>query len=240
MFFQLVSHDLKSPLGSLSSLIDTYEEETDEEMREELHTMIKRQVKTNYEQLETLLLWTRSQKDEIKFNPSILNMKAVADEAIKLHISGAKQKQIRVENNIDESLNAFCDHYMIKTVLINLIGNAIKFTHEYGLIQISALIEGQTLSVEVADNGLGMNNNTIEGLFNVKTKPAGRAGTNNEKGTGLGLILCSEFIEKHHKGRIFATSEEGKGSKFTFILPHSSPSLLPVKKSPDSNRGLEN
>ena len=129
----------------------------------------------------------------------------------------ATGKNIELKNFIVDSLTIVADKNMVKTILRNLITNAIKFTHKNGQVQVNAITYENHVEISVSDNGIGMSQETMAKLFRIDANLSSR-GTENEKGTGLGLFLCKEFVEKHN-GKIWAESEEGKGSTFKILLP---------------------
>jgi len=223
--FSIIAHDLRGPIGSAYTfleLLTTHESEfTKEELLDNL-ILIKESSNATYKLLENLLTWARAQKGEIVFNPIKNNLFKLVESDIDLFISNAETKKIRVLNEIDADLTFQFDQEMINTVMRNLINNAIKYTNEGGIITISVKELDDTNEISVTDNGIGMDSDTIELLFITDLKRNRREGTKGEKGTGLGLILCKEFVWKH-QGTIWAESEPGKGSTFKFTLPRSHP-----------------
>jgi len=166
--------------------------------------------------LNNLLDWTLLQMDKLSLQPAKISLQKIVSENLQL-LSSAQNKNINFENLIPENALAFADSNTINLVIRNLITNAIKFTNENGQIQLSASDEGNFWKVAVKDNGVGIRKDVLNMLFD-KTSPYSTRGTANEKGTGLGLILCKEFVEKNG-GTISVTSEEGKGSTFYFTVP---------------------
>jgi signal transduction histidine kinase len=152
----------------------------------------------------------------MEFNPAYFQMTRLINEVELLLDNAAGQKSIVITNTVPDNIAVYADENMMSAVLRNLISNAIKFTHPGGKINISAE-KKEELTVSVSDNGIGIPKNRIEQLFRIDENYS-TSGTQNEKGTGLGLILCKEFIEKHG-GKIWVESEEGKGSIFHFTLP---------------------
>jgi len=167
--------------------------------------------------LDNLLNWARVQQGGLSFNPTLLTLKAVAEEVIELLDENAKNKMITLEDNIPEKLKVTADSNMLKTVVRNLVSNAIKFTPQNGKIELDAVEYDRRVQISVKDNGKGIHRDNLDKLFNPDHNFTTR-GTAGEEGTGLGLSLIKEFIEKH-QGSIWVESEEGKGSSFCFTLP---------------------
>jgi PAS domain S-box-containing protein len=218
--FSIIGHDLKNLLYGISGLsdiiIDSYGELGDDMILKQLG-MINSSAKSSVELLEDLLSWAKNQIGNTTFNIKPTSIKPLVDETIKLLDITAGAKHISIENQIEDSTIVFADKNMLRTVLRNLLANAIKFSFQEGRIFVAAQNNGNMLEIAVKDQGLGMNQKMKEGLFDIGVKSV-RPGTNNEKGSGLGLILCKDFIEKQG-GRIWVESEENKGSTFYFTLP---------------------
>lgn len=219
-FFSIIAHDLKNPIttqfGLSSMLIEDYKEMNDEE-RLELIKSIDNAGKQTYRLLENLLFWARSQTGHLDFAPSLLNLKKVICDCYDLLIENAKYKNISVKLPEVKEFTAWGDEDMIKTVVRNLLSNAIKYTQKGGTINISFSEENEVKIVSVTDSGMGISKENLDRIFRIdviSTTP----GTSGERGTGLGLILCKEFIEKNG-GKIYVNSELGKGSSFSFTLP---------------------
>ncbi len=219
-FFSIIAHDLKSPLGSFRELTkllyDAHLDFTEEEKLEFIELM-KDSAKNIYSLLENLLEWSRSQRGTIQFEPSTNNLNNIIDENINLAKPTADNKKIKILNQIDSTIFLNIDKNMITTVIRNLLSNAIKFTPENGIIKINAKKYEDKIEVSVIDNGIGMCQDTISKLFRIDVNVT-TLGTLKEKGTGLGLILCKEFVELH-KGKIWVESEVNVGSTFKFTLP---------------------
>ena len=179
-------------------------------------------IQNAYKLLENLLTWSRSQMGNISFKPEEENINLLTNEAIKMLSQLAKNKTISLSNKIPIDLFVFVDRNMFSTIIINLISNAIKFTPKGGVIEVnSQLVNNKNnekyVEISVKDNGIGITPEIQSKLFNI-TESHSTQGTEKEKGTGLGLIICKEFVEKHG-GKIWIESEKGKGSKFIFTLP---------------------
>ncbi len=219
-FFSIISHDLRSPFTSILGFAGLLKNEignyTDEEIKN-LVEIIYNTGKKTFELLENLLEWSRTQTGAMDYDPEELNLEEVVLNVISLADQIAKTKNISISYNIPANLSAFADLNMINTVLRNLTNNAIKFTHKNGFVGISAIRKTDEIEICVSDTGIGMSENIKDKLFLIKEKISTR-GTENEKGTGIGLILCKELISKHN-GKIWVESETGNGSVFKFTLP---------------------
>jgi signal transduction histidine kinase len=220
-FISVIAHDLRSPfhaiLGALELLKIKLEDYKISDIESYIDMASNSAIKT-LNLLDGLLDWTISQNLEKSFNPVKINLyDLLEDEIMNIH-SSATQKQISLNHSIEPKLNVTADIQMVKTVLRNLIGNAIKYTNIGGEIFISASESEQFVEIVVGDTGIGMSMEVQRKLFKIDTFRS-IAGTNNERGSGLGLLLCKEFVEIHG-GKIRIESESGKGSKFKFTLPH--------------------
>ena len=166
--------------------------------------------------IENLLNWSLLQMGTFDISPIKINLKGISHYVIKILELSAKEKNISIQDNITDT-NVFADEDCARTILSNLVSNAIKYTVRGGEIKLSSKTNGNLVEIMVEDNGIGMAENTIEKLFSITEKVSG-VGTEDELGTGLGLILCKELVEKNN-GKIWIESELGKGSKVTFSLP---------------------
>jgi signal transduction histidine kinase len=166
--------------------------------------------------LQNLLEWSRSQTGRLKFSPMEVEFKRVLENSLSVMRLLAEDKNISLNLNYTEDLKIFADPLMIETVLRNLINNAIKFTPEFGQIEIKARQIGDEVSISVTDSGIGISPEDAQNLFRIDSKVK-RKGTNNEDGSGLGLILCKEFVEKN-EGVIWVNSTPGEGSSFSFTI----------------------
>lgn len=219
-FFSIISHDLKGPLNSFTAfsgmLINYTDSLTPEEIKE-LAREIDKNLKNVLALLENLLEWSRSQTGNIPFRPERFDINAVMEQNRDLLNTQAANKKIKLVYEPVPGTVINADKNSITTVVRNLVSNAIKFTPEGGTITLGLKEHQQKLWVSVADTGVGMERAVIDKLFRIDTKYSTQ-GTANEKGTGLGLILCKEFVEKNG-GTIGVKSEPGKGSVFYFTLP---------------------
>jgi signal transduction histidine kinase len=215
-FFSIISHDLRSPVNALSGVLDLMEQGaiTPEEQRS-LIKSLQGQFEQTRNLLDNLLDWALVQMDKIVVKLESLELHKVVAGNIKL-LRVAQEKRIDLKNNVNENLKVLSDPNMVNLVLRNLMLNAIKFTNNGGEVVVSAEQEGEWVVVSVKDNGVGISPENLDQIFDKSTHYSTR-GTANEKGTGLGLKLCKEFVEKNG-GKIWVESEVGKGSTFKFTL----------------------
>jgi signal transduction histidine kinase len=167
--------------------------------------------------LENLLEWSRMEQGLIPFEPKLHLLLPELEESTSTIHDKANNKKIKINANIDKNTTVFADHNILQAVLRNLISNAVKFTPKGGAITIQGEETSYNTTISIADTGIGMNAKMIKNLFRIDEQ-TNRKGTDNELSTGLGLIICKEFIEKHG-GTIWVESEEGKGSTFYFSFP---------------------
>lgn len=218
--FSIIAHDLRSPFSSVlgfSELLITSIKNKDDTKSTKYAGLINSITKETLILLENLLFWAKSQTRQIKFAPKNINIHSIIDNVVKRSSSLAEYKGISINILNTSEIRVYADIIMIQTTLRNILSNSIKFTQEGGKIEINTISQSGKLYVSIADNGIGMSEQLISTLFNNKTNKT-TTGTANEKGSGLGLILCKEFIERHY-GDISATSEIEKGSVFTITLP---------------------
>jgi signal transduction histidine kinase/ligand-binding sensor domain-containing protein len=219
-FFAIIAHDLRNPFHTVSGfteiLINDYKNLPPEKIERYLNLIHTSSTNGN-NLLENLLQWSRSQTGRIAFDPARLNLFAIADETVNLLEGNALRKNIRINSLVDQNIILFADEHMLKTIFRNLVSNAIKFTSENGNISIKSVITGAKVEITVADTGVGIAPENIPKLFRIDTNITTK-GTSSESGTGLGLILCKEFVEKHN-GTIWVESKINKGSEFKFTLP---------------------
>ncbi|MBI9034359.1 MAG: hybrid sensor histidine kinase/response regulator [Bacteroidales bacterium] len=218
-FFSIIAHDLKNPFNYLIGITDilvNYMDTMEPEEVKDLLQKLKDSSITTFNLLQNLLDWSRSQRDAISVDKISVGIIDLVMESITPLLDLAMEKDIIISNTISTNTLVLADKYMINTVIRNLVGNAIKFTRSGGEIKLNAENKGDYLEISVSDNGLGIPEENLSKLFkideNITTK-----GTNNEIGTGLGLILCLEFVEKHN-GTIRVESIINKGSTFYFTL----------------------
>lgn len=219
-FFSIIAHDLKNPFQVLNNLaqllLTNYKTYSQEKTIYFLNTIYKT-TQRGTQLLQNLLEWARSQTNRIQCKPTTIKIFDLVVDNINLLQAVAKEKEIKIKNNVADFVYAYADRNMIHTVVRNLISNALKFTPKGGIVKIDAKFDGEKTTVIVSDNGVGMSEEEVKKLFRVDVHHS-TTGTNMEKGTGLGLILCYEFI-KMNRGEIKVESEKGKGSSFIFTLP---------------------
>lgn len=219
-FFSIISHDLRNNLTTMKLYFDLISnpDYTPSTELNELTKQISFSVDNTIDLLENLLVWAKSQINSIEPQPQKLNLHQLIRANVDLLRGNALQKSIKLINNIDSETAVWADEDMINLVVRNLISNAIKFTPNNGSVTISnRLLNEHNVAIQVADTGVGINKQNLEKLF-TKTQNPTTLGTANEKGTGLGLLLCKEFVEKN-KGSIDVQSEPDEGSTFTVVLP---------------------
>ena len=221
-FFSIIAHDLKSPFNSIigfSSLLERQVQEKDYAGIEKYAVIIQNSSQQALNLLMNLLEWSRSQTGRMVFNPESFDIVGLINQSIELLNASALQKSITIYSETPVNLPVFADKAMIGTILRNLISNAIKFTDAGGEVVISTKQILNEIVVSVADTGVGISRESIGKLFRIDENYS-TLGTQKEKGTGLGLLLCKEFVDKHG-GRIWVESEPGKGSTFLFSIPIS-------------------
>jgi PAS domain S-box-containing protein len=219
-FFSIISHDLRTPFNSLLGLTEFIEQSYDEMSPKEIKdsiTNIYQSSQKVYNLILNLFEWTRLESGIFEVNKSKINLKELIEEIINLYKSNTDLKKIKLTDNTSNEILVYADKYMIETVFRNLITNAIKFTYSGGTVKVNTVKKGNYAEVTVTDNGVGISNENHKKLFRIDEQFKSD-GTADEKGTGLGLILCKEFLEKNG-GNISVDSKEGKGSKFIFTLP---------------------
>ena len=219
-FFSIIAHDLKNPfitiLGFSDLLHTDYSELSDDERLFYIDEM-KKSAEISHSLLQNLLQWSRSQTGRIEFNPQKLDLQNIVHDNLELLKASAEKKQIMLSHNIQNNISLFADEDMLNTIIRNLLTNALKFTNKGGKVDITAVEQNGLSEITISDSGVGMNEAVKQNLFRLDTTHS-TFGTENEAGTGLGLILCKEFIEKHG-GTIKVESVLGAGSKFIFTLP---------------------
>jgi signal transduction histidine kinase/ligand-binding sensor domain-containing protein len=219
-FFSIISHDLKNPFSSLLSISELMVESFDQTNREDHKAgfeKINRSVKHLLDLLENLLTWSRSQRGRIKYDPVRFNLSSLIQENINVHRLLAEKKGIMLLSSEQNEIYAYGDRDMINSVIRNLVTNAVKFTEKNKKVEIQVKPGEKEVEVSIVDEGIGISSDQLQKLFRIdeKFKSTGTAG---EKGTGLGLIICKEFVEKNG-GEINVQSEPGKGSVFSFTVP---------------------
>ncbi|HWS00164.1 MAG TPA: HAMP domain-containing sensor histidine kinase, partial [Prolixibacteraceae bacterium] len=222
-FFSIIAHDLRSPFSSIvgfSEILQSQIQSNKYERVEEFASYIKYSSQQAMDLLTNLLEWSRIQTGRIQLNSEYFELGILVHRIISLFNNTVIQKSITISTEFPNNLTVYADKDMIETIFRNLISNAIKFTHPNGKISVSFRQNQDELLVAVRDDGVGISPEKVEKLFRIDENHTTR-GTHNEKGTGLGLMLCKEFVEIHG-GKIWIESEPGKGSVFCFTIPESS------------------
>ncbi len=223
-FFSIIAHDLRSPFNGFLGLTQIMSEElqslTMTEVQEIAADMSK-SANNLYRLLENLLKWAQIQQGMISFNPEVIQLDLVVGESIDMIQESAKNKDIELVTDIPAGLVAFADTNMLQSIIRNIFSNAVKFTPKGGKINLSAKASGnKCIEIAIQDSGIGMDQMLIDNLFRIDVKTS-RLGTESEPSTGLGLLLCKEFVEKQG-GKIWVESKEGSGSTFYFTIPDNS------------------
>lgn len=224
--YSVIAHDLRAPISTIKMINATIEEErgriSDAKIRR-LFGMINDTTEQAFNLLENLLRWSRNQNGRTKVLASDMDVSASTRQVVSLFKTIAKAKNIRLQNQLAESLHVYADEDMVKTILRNLISNAIKFTYPGGEVTVSARHDANCVTISVTDNGQGIKKELQTKLLK-DDEHITTYGTKNEKGSGLGLLLCRDFV-KLNKGKFWFESEEGKGTTFYFTLPRKAIAL---------------
>ncbi|WP_045218067.1 sensor histidine kinase [Desulfonatronum thioautotrophicum] len=222
MLISIIAHDLKSPMSGLVASTEMLSNEpkllSEKDIRT-LSTELHKNAKNTFALLEDLLQWACMSQEGIDFAPEACELDELVDIVLSTAQDLAKAKEIPIRLDLPQCLTVLVDQPMLKTVIRNVLLNAIKFTHRGGEIVIRARQEGRTVTVAIQDNGIGMNQSMLSSILSLEKKKR-QLGTEGEKGTGLGLVLCKQFI-KQHGGQIWVESEPGKGTTVFFTLPVS-------------------
>jgi two-component system sensor histidine kinase/response regulator len=222
-FFKIIAHDLRNPFAGIMGLSEIMENELKDNGKLNESTFLQysqlifNSAKSALSLIENLAQWAKSQTGEIVVSPRNLPFNNLLLNTLPIVTSNAFNKNIILEKNISDQDIVFADEALSNMIIRNLLTNAIKFTHPGGKIIVSTKMEGDFLEISISDTGIGISPKNLSKIFRIDSKFSS-LGTNKEKGTGLGLILCQEFVEKQG-GTIRVESELGKGSKFTFTLP---------------------
>ena len=223
-FFSIIAHDLRGPFGAISGLSDllnkNYSQLSEPEIKNYLE-LLNQSSQNVFKLLENLLAWAKTQTGRIVFNPESLNLYDIAQETIKMLGVSAENKSIQIQNKIPVDICLKADKNMLLTIFRNFVTNAIKYTHRNGLIELGSVIETnesiKLVKIWIKDNGVGIPEDKIHKIFKIEENYTTK-GTEKEKGSGLGLILCKEFIDKH-QGQTWVESVKNQGSTFFFTLP---------------------
>jgi PAS domain S-box-containing protein len=219
-FFSILAHDLKNPFSSLHSMselvIRDYQKLEEEDKLRVLNN-IHKSAELIYNLLENLLTWSNSQRGRIEYSPAKFNLTSLIEININLHQVPAEKKGVVLNSNVNEEFQAYGDREMINTVIRNLINNALKFSNEGGLVEVEIQPKDSIFEVMIRDRGIGISDENVKKIFRIDQKYKS-PGTSGETGTGLGLVLCMDFVKKNG-GEIWCKSREGSGSSFHFTIP---------------------
>lgn len=215
--FSIVSHDLRGPVANLKMFVSAIASGTMDLDNPEIFETFSSTLDDTYNLIDNLLIWSRQQQQKIELIRNKLNLYFLVKENISLYSSAANTKGIKILNTLNEDLEIMADENMIKTVIRNLLNNAVKFTSKGDTITLGYHKENSSITVFIEDTGTGMPAGSASTLFDDDARLI-TEGTNREKGSGLGLSICKTFIEEHG-GKIWVESEEGKGSRFSFNIP---------------------
>lgn len=224
-FFSIIAHDLRSPFTSILGFTRLLNEEYDDFSNDERRMMIKQilsSTEITFQLLDNLLTWAKTQLGRTSFTPEYFDIESLILETVNLAAPQARIKGITLNVLMVEKTRVFADVNMVRTIFRNLISNAVKFSYEGGMVTVEAKMIDDKMRISVTDKGTGIEPKTLKALFCLDEKVTSSKGTANEKGTGLGLILCKEFVEKNG-GTIAVESKIGEGSTFSFTLPVDQP-----------------
>lgn len=216
-FFSIISHDLREPLLSLKGVLNLLDDDLlDKKESKSVINQLKLQFNVTTNLMDNLLIWAKTQMQGEKLNKGGFNLYDVVKENINLQRTNVIQKQIVIQNMLPKDIQVYADKEMIKVVVRNLINNALKFTPANGNITVDYKLESRKVKICVSDTGVGLSQQELQQIF--KRNFFSKSGLNEEKGTGLGLILCQEFIKKNN-GSFNVESKKEEGSTFFFTLP---------------------
>lgn len=239
-FMSIIGHDLRNPIGAFKDVVGQLADFPDmftEELRQQIIHELRNEAESTYFLLDNLLSWARNQKNSIVFRPDRLDVSALIQSNLNLNISISERKKISISTEIDGSYEAYADHNMVNLIMRNLLSNAIKFTPTGGSIIIRVREVNHMITIEVEDTGIGIPSSDLPRLFTT-TDHVSTYGTNHEKGSGLGLLLCKEFV-KINGGDINVDSSPGKGSCFWFTLKKfTSLTVVKGKEEKDTERSV--
>ncbi len=215
--FSIIAHDLRGPIINLKEIMSLFDQKiiSDQEFKTHL-PLLNAEIKSTSSLLENLLYWSRTQLKGERINPDYINIKLKSIVQLNLLESQINDKELVVKNNLSENVVVYADKNMIELVIRNLLSNAIKYCNKGDSIILSAELDVDHFVISIEDTGIGIEEENLPKLFGMNNYST--MGTNSEKGTGIGLLLCKEFVEKNN-GKIWVESVYGKGSKFSFRLP---------------------
>ena len=219
-FFSIIAHDLRSPFFGILALSEMLRDEARElglDSMNEYAELIHTSAKQAYDLLENLLNWAKTQQGAFPYAPTKLSLSNLVAREMDQMKMVADQKHVKLDYTHNGEVTVHADTKMLETIIRNLISNAIKFTHANGVVGVSLRSVPESAEITISDTGIGMDEGTVRSLFTVDKGPS-ISGTQNERGSGLGLIICKEFVERHG-GTIQVQSELGKGSQFRVSLP---------------------
>jgi len=222
-FFSIIAHDLRGPFNGFLGLTELLAEDIDSMDKEDIQFTAVNMKSSAYSLsrlLDNLLEWSRMEQGLIPFSPKEHNLLKVVKECTATLHDASNKKNIIIETSVDEALEIYADHHISQSIIRNILSNAIKFTPKNGKIKIEAKEDTHNTIISISDTGIGMNAKMLNSIFNIDVKN-NRRGTDDEPSSGLGLILCKEFIEKHG-GKIWIESEVNIGSTFYFSFPKAS------------------
>ncbi|MBS4034302.1 MAG: PAS domain S-box protein [Ignavibacterium sp.] len=223
-FFSIIAHDLKSPFQGLIGLsrliVDEFDELADEELKSFVDAL-NQSAESTYSLIENLLEWSRLQTGRAKFNAAYVDLFKLIEEIKMLLFQTASLKKILIINKLEPNTRVWGDKHMLGSLFQNLLSNSIKFTNRFGEIKIDSIVKSEKLEISIQDNGVGIDNEDLERLFKIDSTYSTR-GTEQEKGTGLGLILCKEIVNRH-SGNIRVESEKDRGTTVIFTLKINQP-----------------
>jgi signal transduction histidine kinase len=219
-FFSIIAHDLRNPfnalIGGSSFLMDSFENLDKEQIRYFIGEM-NAAAKNTLNLLENLLAWSRSQTGRMQCSPRRISISDIVSETVELLKNNAEEKELSLLNDVEPENFVYADAEMTKTVVRNLVSNAVKYTAKGGTVKIASKETEAFTEISISDTGIGITEQRMETLFKIDF-PHSAKGTAGEQGTGLGLLLCKEFLEKN-RGEIEAKSRPGEGSVFSIRLP---------------------
>ena len=220
-FFSIIAHDMRSPFNAFLGLTEIMTEKLQSLTLDEIQKIavnMKTSANNLYRLLENLLEWSLLQRGLIPFDPKLFLLKPLISGSVVSALEAAKEKEIAVSFDVPEGLSVFADGNMFEGIIRNIFSNAVKFTPKSGSITVSAKsLPDNSVEISIKDTGIGMKKDMLNNLFRLDINTS-RTGTQGESSTGLGLIICKDFIEKH-RGKLRVESEEGKGSEFYFTIP---------------------